>query len=388
MLKSLSISGMMEKSKKREAERNSRIFTKAKTSEAPEYGLTDEIIMQLIDMGFLSNQILAAYLYFKFKSVEEALKIFLKDPDTGVYNHKFTSSESAICEICLENEQMHIDDINKLMNRDEELPITSKQKRQRVTSFRNVNRIKEAKYEGTSKNLIDLNEEDTLTKEINYCPVCMEGINSEDFFALDCGHLICRGCITNFIRIHIRDKTSITYFCLFGNCKNEYTSEMIAEFICNEDWIKYKALVRKKEIWKIHLENNKNLVNCPYPDCEELVQINNFNLGISTYDVCASNHRFCTKCRCLLSNHSSLNCSNFVKLMLEEIPESKRWMFKQCPRCNIIIEKNEGCNHMTCTVCQYEFCWICLEKYEPSHYALYNFTGCPGLLNGKQNNLN
>jgi hypothetical protein len=48
---------------------------------------------------------------------------------------------------------------------------------------------------------------------------------------------------------------------------------------------------------------------------------------------------------------------------------------KQCPNCKATIEKNEGCNHMTCRKCHYEFCWLCLGKwaghrqfYECSNY--------------------
>ena len=33
---------------------------------------------------------------------------------------------------------------------------------------------------------------------------------------------------------------------------------------------------------------------------------------------------------------------------------------KKCPQCNANIEKNEGCNHMICTQCQVDFCWLCL----------------------------
>ena len=35
----------------------------------------------------------------------------------------------------------------------------------------------------------------------------------------------------------------------------------------------------------------------------------------------------------------------------------------QCPKCNVCIEKNGGCNHMHCCKCKYDFCWICLGGY-------------------------
>lgn len=53
--------------------------------------------------------------------------------------------------------------------------------------------------------------------------------------------------------------------------------------------------------------------------------------------------------------------------------------YKQCPKCSIIIEKNEGCNQLRCINCDFEFCWLCMRKYTNDHYAMYNFTGCPGL---------
>lgn len=37
---------------------------------------------------------------------------------------------------------------------------------------------------------------------------------------------------------------------------------------------------------------------------------------------------------------------------------------KECPRCGCHIEKNEGCDHMTCTRCECSFCWVCFAPYE------------------------
>lgn len=35
---------------------------------------------------------------------------------------------------------------------------------------------------------------------------------------------------------------------------------------------------------------------------------------------------------------------------------------KQCPSCKFWVEKNKGCDHMTCR-CGYEFCFRCGAKY-------------------------
>jgi hypothetical protein len=37
---------------------------------------------------------------------------------------------------------------------------------------------------------------------------------------------------------------------------------------------------------------------------------------------------------------------------------------KPCPSCNTRIEKDGGCNHMSCTKCNFQFCWICGHEWE------------------------
>ena len=34
---------------------------------------------------------------------------------------------------------------------------------------------------------------------------------------------------------------------------------------------------------------------------------------------------------------------------------------KNCPTCTTILVKDEGCNHVTCAMCDTHMCWKCLE---------------------------
>ena len=47
---------------------------------------------------------------------------------------------------------------------------------------------------------------------------------------------------------------------------------------------------------------------------------------------------------------------------------SKNNFIKKCPHCGIITEKYEGCNHITCSKCNYQWCWLCNEQYNVEHY--------------------
>lgn len=49
-----------------------------------------------------------------------------------------------------------------------------------------------------------------------------------------------------------------------------------------------------------------------------------------------------------------------------------------CPNCGVSISKSDGCEHMVCRRCNYEFCWQCMMaysgyKHQPAQYEYY----CP-----------
>ena len=66
----------------------------------------------------------------------------------------------------------------------------------------------------------------------------------------------------------------------------------------------------------------------------------------------------------------------------DESTATRRWLrefTKPCPGCHDPIEKNQGCNHMTCSSCHFEFCWVCMGPWS-SHGKLCVSIVCNSIL--------
>jgi len=91
-------------------------------------------------------------------------------------------------------------------------------------------------------------------------------------------------------------------------------------------------------------------------------------------------HEICMKCG--LPYHRQKDCRKELDRSMKEFfsgLENKQTM-TNCPKCGMIVQKEEGgCNHMICSKCKYQFCWICGMKYDVSHFDPNNVFGCQGL---------
>lgn len=59
--------------------------------------------------------------------------------------------------------------------------------------------------------------------------------------------------------------------------------------------------------------------------------------------------------------------------------ENINWILantKTCPKCQKPIEKNQGCNHITCKMCAYEFCWLCSGVWSDHNVKTGGYYGC------------
>ncbi|KAK5683885.1 hypothetical protein LTS10_003748 [Elasticomyces elasticus] len=79
--------------------------------------------------------------------------------------------------------------------------------------------------------------------------------------------------------------------------------------------------------------------------------------------------RYCTDCEAVM--HSGKTCAEHridqAEQQKGEEEESTKYLASQtqiCPGCKISIRKAGGCNHITCSHCKHQFCWVCFAPYK------------------------
>ena len=230
--------------------------------------------------------------------------------------------------------------------------------------------IKEANNEMNDSEIRSFNYLDKNEK----CSLCLDEI--KDKFTLFCGDFFCRECIINLL------KECIDNITLFDKMKcprcNDPINESTIKFLLNPEYIeKYNKIQTKIN----GLKDKKN-VPCPHPDCEGFAlkeeQIN------GTLE-CQNGHIFCSKCLEEIDHKFRLEPKN-VHVCIQKYPETSKYLrsnknFRKCPQCKSWVQRDESpCNNFVCPNiwCKYEFCWLCGNKYEPSHYS-NPLTMCFGL---------
>jgi len=183
-----------------------------------------------------------------------------------------------------------------------------------------------------------------------YCHICTE---TGALVTLDCGHSYCYFCLQNWAKEGISETPPnphcpgcaqpiihLYYFLTNAELEQYYTRVLHFTLSCISafTWCK----------------------NCP----------NGFILEDShdckTITCSDCHYQWCRNCS--LALHSETNCEEAMARQTNENRENMKWLrmnSKKCPKCQTTIEKNNGCNHMTCRLCKFEFCWNCLSVYIP-----------------------
>ena len=211
----------------------------------------------------------------------------------------------------------------------------------------------------------------------DYCSICLGEILEK--YTLICGDYFCRECL------YERIKSILKCVADFDKIRcplcNEPIEENTLKRLLNDDEFNFYEKIKMR----IEGLKNKNLIPCPFPDCEgfanKSVEHKNFIF------ICQNNHYFCQRCKEVvdkkyLSQKNKHLCENkYPKTMKYFKFKKKRNIIKKCPNCDCWVQKEQNsCNNVICSNiwCNFEFCWICKAPYDEYHYK-NPFSMCFGL---------
>uniref|UniRef100_A0A158R583 RBR-type E3 ubiquitin transferase n=1 Tax=Syphacia muris TaxID=451379 RepID=A0A158R583_9BILA len=195
--------------------------------------------------------------------------------------------------------------------------------------------------------------------EICYCHSTLTG--------LLCNHKFCYSCWDTYLTTKVR-RPHVA--CPEHNCLIIVDDERALSLIKSERVSsRYRHLMINSFV-----ECHRLLRWCPAADCGRVVMVQQSEpIRVR----CTCGMVFCFSCG--HEWHEPVNC-RLLKLWLKKCnddSETSNWISantKECPKCQVTIEKDGGCNHMTCknAACKMEFCWMCLGPWEPHGSSWYS----------------
>ncbi|RIA88863.1 hypothetical protein C1645_773831 [Glomus cerebriforme] len=173
-----------------------------------------------------------------------------------------------------------------------------------------------------------------------------------------CNHemLVCNSCVEKHVSANIEKGNFQDIKCL--QCIEILDYHDIKRIVNDELFQRYDVLLLRQTLSKM-----KDFRWCKRPNCG-WGQIHNGgdDAPIITCKACGAKSCFTHD----VPWHEDSSCSEFAKKLSKDTEANQAYYdshTKRCPKCEMPIEKNDGCEHMTC-LCHYEFCWLCLADYD------------------------
>ncbi|KAF5930943.1 hypothetical protein HYC85_031816 [Camellia sinensis] len=196
------------------------------------------------------------------------------------------------------------------------------------------------------------------------CSICLEDTDVCQMFSVnDCLHRYCSSCLKKHVEVKLLQ--GMLPKCPHDACKTELKIESCRNFLTSE---LYDLMSQRIKEYSIPATQK---IYCPYPRCSALMSkaealVNTNNAGASMCERCRG--LFCMRCKAPW--HSNVSCNDYKILNPYPCAEdaklnslARRNLWRQCVKCNHMVELAEGCNHIYCR-CGYEFCYICGAEWK------------------------
>ncbi|KAK6633139.1 hypothetical protein RUM43_012883 [Polyplax serrata] len=241
----------------------------------------------------------------------------------------------------------------------------------------------------------------------NMCDICMLNMKESDqpSVKISCNHNFCFQCWETYLSNKIVEGMQHNILCPAFNCHILVPIDVIERLVSPELAKRYLHF----DI-KAFVESNKSIKWCPVAGCGRAVRLPEMELSQPTDDFknvpygrqppltshavdCGNGHFFCWEC--LGEAHAPSGCSQWKQWLdkvnqirpeqlsndMKDLEDASNclWLVsnsKPCPNCKSPIQKNEGCNHIKCSKCKFDFCWVCLEAWKKHSSATGGYFRC------------
>lgn len=229
-----------------------------------------------------------------------------------------------------------------------------------------------------------------------YHESCTCDVNSEDNDKLR----YCRTCISTYLETQVAEHQSAKPVCMTSQRLCELDDRLVRKRLspATIEILDRNQIMLAVRTCSIALKKNSHekLWHCPSPDCAYVGFISNRKSRNPPTVYSSLTRLFRSKSRCdprsiqcpacLISscqfcntvwtkgtaNHEGITCEKYATQLTSDSEALRKWKSNarvqvcRSAHCNYIIEKNEGCNHITCR-CGYEFCWVCGDEWSNQH---------------------
>jgi ariadne-1 len=241
-----------------------------------------------------------------------------------------------------------------------------------------------------------------------HCEICYEDVTAANSFCLGCTHCFCRDCWKGYLANAVSEGPNcVLTRCPAQGCEEVVTEDVFGRILADceadgaaapdggagggDDGKGAAGMLDKYRKYLVHsfVNFNKSMRWCPSPHCTSAVTAPPHTRAVA----CSCGAEFCFKCGD--EPHAPVSCTLLEKWVdkCQNESETANWILshtKKCPKCSVRIEKNQGCNHITCkgAGCKYEFCWICLGPWEDhgtstgGYYKCNRFESTDGAADG------
>ena len=210
------------------------------------------------------------------------------------------------------------------------------------------------------------------------CITCATETEVVVVFDCDVGHSMCIACFVTYIKeaLNHRNFKKHPEYGYTIQCPNNCDGSEVKEIhhfriMGGKDYGRYQQFGAEECLRQM------GGIFCPAPGCcSGLIP----EPGQQRIQCAECKFVFCSQCqnqyhtgRCTATPEAQQAAQEENPNRFNQNVERARWIAateryvreisKACPQCHVAIQKTEGCNHMTCLLCKFEFCWLCLIEW-------------------------